>query len=161
MIVLYIKRKRISIIIFSLIISTLKNNIIIITVFQWFNAGIVSGYMLYLYNYMDKGEIYMPGQYSNYDFEETMVTLTDEDGNDKDFYIDERYEVDNQLYAAAIPAGVDNITEYYVFRLKDLGNDDFEMEDITDEEEYDAAADAYEEKLDARLWNKLNENENI
>jgi len=64
-------------------------------------------------------------------------------------------------YAAAIPAGVDNITEYYVFRLKDLGNDDFEMEDITDEEEYDAAADAYEEKLDARLWNKLNENENI
>ncbi|MCI8750056.1 MAG: DUF1292 domain-containing protein [Lachnospiraceae bacterium] len=103
----------------------------------------------------------MPGQYSNYDFEETMVTLTDEDGNDKDFYIDEIYEVDNQLYAAAIPAGVDNITEYYVFRLKDLGNDDFEMEDITDEEEYDAAADAYEEKLDARLWNKLNENENI
>ena len=46
----------------------------------------------------------MPGQYSNYDFEETMVTLTDEDGNDKDFYIDEIYEVDNQLYAAAIPA---------------------------------------------------------
>ena len=65
MIVLYIKRKRISIIIFSLIISTLKNNIIIITVFQWFNAGIVSGYMLYLYNYMDKGEIYMPGQYKD------------------------------------------------------------------------------------------------
>ncbi len=33
------------------------------------------------------------------------------------------------------------------------------MEDITDEEEYDIAADAYEEKLDARLWNKINEDE--
>ena len=39
-----------------------------------------------------------------YDFEETMVTLADEDGKDRDFYIDEIYEVDNQLYAAAIPA---------------------------------------------------------
>ena len=103
----------------------------------------------------------MADKNSEYEFEETMVTLTDEDGVEKDFYIDEIYEVNDKLYAAAIPAGVENITEYYVFRIRDLGNDDFEMEDITDEEEYDAAADAYEEKLDARLWNKLNENENI
>ena len=47
-----------------------------------------------------------------------------------------------------------NITEYYVFRIKDLGNDDFELEDINDEEEYDAAADAYEERLDARAWSE-------
>lgn len=103
----------------------------------------------------------MADNYSEYEFEETMVTLTDEYGNERDFYIDEIYEADGRLYAAAIPADVENITEYYVFRIRDLGNDDFEMEDITDEEEYDAAADAYEEKLDARLWNKLNENENI
>lgn len=31
-----------------------------------------------------------------------MVTLTDEDGIDKDFYVDEIYEVDGQLYAALI-----------------------------------------------------------
>lgn len=105
------------------------------------------------------GDYSMEDKDSVYEFEETMVTLTDEDGNEKDFYIDEIYEVDGRLYAAAIPAGVANITEYYVFRIKDLGNDDFEMEDITDEEEYDAAADAYEERLDARLWNKLNEDE--
>ncbi len=102
----------------------------------------------------------MAGKDSGYEFEETMVTLTDEDGNEKDFYIDEIYEVDSRLYAAAIPAGVDNITEYYVFRIKDLGNDDFEMEDITDEEEYDAAADAYEECLDTRAWNMTFEGEN-
>lgn len=101
----------------------------------------------------------MADKNSDYEFEETMVTLTDEDGNDKDFYIDEIYETDGKLYAAAIPAGVENITEYYVFRLKDLGNDDFEMEDITDEDEYDAAADAYEEKLDARIWNRIIESE--
>ena len=52
---------------------------------------------------------------------------------------------------------MENVTEYYVFRLKDLGNDDFEMEDIDDEEEYDAAADAYEEKLDARAWSRMME----
>ena len=57
----------------------------------------------------------------------------------------------------AIPGDVENVTEYYVFRLKDLGNDDFEMEDIDDEEEYDAAADAYEEKLDARAWSRMME----
>lgn len=106
-----------------------------------------------------KGLKSMADKNSDYEFEETMVTLTDEDGNDKDFYIDEIYEMGDKLYAAAIPAGVENITEYYVFRIKDLGNDDFEMEDITDEDEYDAAADVYEEKLDARLWNRIIESE--
>lgn len=91
---------------------------------------------------------------TEYEFEETMVTLTDEDGIDKDFYVDEIYEVDGRLYTALIPGFVENITEYYVFRTKDLGNDDFELEDINDEEEYDAAADAYEERLDARAWSE-------
>lgn len=91
---------------------------------------------------------------TEYEFEETMVTLTDEDGIDKDFYVDEIYEVDGRLYAALIPGFVENITEYYVFRIKDLGNDDFELEDINDEEEYDAAANAYEERLDARAWSE-------
>ena len=91
---------------------------------------------------------------SSYGFEETMVTLTDEDGLEKDFYVDEIYEVDGRLYAAVIPADVENVTEYYVFRLIDLGNDDFEMEDIEEEAEYDAAADAYEEILDTRMWNR-------
>ena len=35
---------------------------------------------------------------TEYEFEETMVTLTDEDGIDKDFYVDEIYEVDGRLY---------------------------------------------------------------
>ena len=86
---------------------------------------------------------------TEYEFEETMVTLTDEDGIDKDFYVDEIYEVDGRLYAALIPGFVENITEYYVFR-----KNDFELEDINDEEEYDAAADAYEERLDARAWSE-------
>lgn len=94
-----------------------------------------------------------------YGFEETMVTLTDEDGQDRDFYVDEIYPVDDRLYAALIPGDVDNVTEYYVFRVKDLGEDDFELEDIDDEDEYDAAADAYEEILDARLWSMQAENE--
>lgn len=91
---------------------------------------------------------------TKYEYEETMVTLTDEDGQERDFYVDEIYEVDHQLYASLIPGDTENVTEYYVFRLKDLGDDDFELEDIDDEEEYDAAADAYEEKLDARAWNQ-------
>ena len=94
-----------------------------------------------------------------YGFEETMVTLTDEDGLEKDFYVDEIYEVDGRLYAAVIPSDVENVTEYYVFRLIDLGNDDFEMEDIEEEAEYDAAADAYEEILDTRMWNREFEGE--
>lgn len=94
-----------------------------------------------------------------YGFEESMVTLTDEDGKDKDFYVDEIYEVDGKLYAALIPGNEEEITEYYVFRLRDLGDDDFELEDIDSEEEYDAAADAYEECLDTRLWNMAVEEE--
>ena len=57
---------------------------------------------------------------TEYEFEETMVTLTDEDGIDKDFYVDEIYEVDGRLYAALIPGFVENITEYYVFRINCL-----------------------------------------
>ena len=94
-----------------------------------------------------------------YEFEETMVTLVDEDGKEKPFYVDEMYMVKDQMYAALIPGDVENVTEYYVFRVKDLGNDDFELEDMDDEEEYDAAADAYEECLDTRLWNRTLENE--
>ncbi len=94
----------------------------------------------------------MRGEQEEYGFEETMVTLTDEDGKDRNFYVDEIYPAANRLYAALIPGDVRNVTEYYVFRLKDLGNDDFELEDIDDEEEYDMAADAYEECLDARAW---------
>ncbi len=101
----------------------------------------------------------MADKEGEYKFKETMVVLTDEDGADRDFYIDEIYEVDGRLYCAAIPADEENISEYYVFRIKDLGNDDFEMEDIDDEDEYDAAADAYEEKLDARLWSRIMESE--
>lgn len=101
----------------------------------------------------------MAKENSGYDFEETMVTLSDENGQDRDFYIDEIYEVADRLYAALIPADEENITEYYVFRLKDLGDDDFELEDITDEDEYDAAADAYEECLDTRMWNMAQDNE--
>ena len=103
--------------------------------------------------------IVMGAKESSYGFEETMVTLTDEDGLDKDFYVDEIYEVDGRLYAAVIPADVENVTEYYVFRLIDLGDDDFEMEDIEEEAEYDAAADAYEEILDTRMWNREFEGE--
>lgn len=101
----------------------------------------------------------MEDKESSYEFEETMVTLTDEDGLEKDFYVDEIYEVGDQIYAAVIPADVENVTEYYVFRLIDLGNDDFELEDIEEEEEYDTAADVYEEILDARAWNRAFEKE--
>ncbi len=92
---------------------------------------------------------------SEYGFEETIVTLIDENGEERDFYIDEIYTVNDKLYAAAILGDDEDVTEYYVFRLKDLGNDDFEMEDIDDEDEYNAAADAYEEKLDERAWNMI------
>lgn len=96
---------------------------------------------------------------NEYNFKETMVSLTDEDGQERDFYVDEIYPVNDVMYAALIPGDVDNVTEYYVFRLKDLGNDDFELEDIDNEDEYDAAADAYEECLDTRMWNKAFEEE--
>ena len=65
-----------------------------------------------------------------YEFEETMVTLVDEDGKEKPFYVDEMYMVKDQMYAALIPGDVENVTEYYVFRVKDLGNDDFELEEL-------------------------------
>ena len=39
----------------------------------------------------------MADKNSEYEFEETMVTLTDEDGVEKDFYIDEIYEVNDKI----------------------------------------------------------------
>ena len=41
-----------------------------------------------------------------------------------------------------------------VLELVNQRKNDFELEDINDEEEYDAAADAYEERLDARAWSE-------
>lgn len=90
---------------------------------------------------------------AEYEFEETTITLVDEDGNERLFYVDEIYDVDGKEYAALIPGDVDNVTEYYVFRTNHLGDDEYELEDIETEEEYDAAADKYEEILDTRAWN--------
>ena len=46
-----------------------------------------------------------------YEFEETMVTLVDEDGKEKPFYVDEMYMVKDQMYAALNPGDVENVTE--------------------------------------------------
>ena len=91
----------------------------------------------------------------NYEYEETTVTLTEPDGSERLYYVDEIYEINGAMYASLIPGDVANVTEYFVYRLKNLGNDDFELEDIDDEDEYNAAADVYESLLNDRYHNMV------
>ena len=89
------------------------------------------------------------------DMEEVLgsVTLTLEDDSEVECLILAIYQANGKDYIALLPLGADgepdDDSDVLIYRYVDHGEDeDPEIENIEDDEEYEAAADAFDELLD-------------
>lgn len=75
-----------------------------------------------------------------------ILTLTDEEtGEEKDFELLGRAELDGRVYIALVPANEE--TEEYVILRAEGEDDDMTLESIEDDEEFDKAADYFDDLL--------------
>ncbi|MBP3879007.1 MAG: DUF1292 domain-containing protein [Lachnospiraceae bacterium] len=79
-----------------------------------------------------------------------IITLTLDDNTELDCAILAIFPVDDKDYIALLPLGEEeDDDEVLIYRFIDKGDDaDPELENIDDDDEYDAAADAFDEILD-------------
>ncbi len=82
-------------------------------------------------------------------FDESIYTLTDEDGNEEEFMLLGSAEIEDKIYLALIPADqVDNEdAEFVILRQdKDENGEDL-LVTIEDDDEFDRVADLFEDEL--------------
>lgn len=82
-------------------------------------------------------------------YDESVYTLTDEDGNEEDFVLLGSAEIEDKVYLALVPSSqADNDNaEYVILRQdKDENGDDL-LVTIDDDEEFDSVADLFEDEL--------------
>ena len=85
-------------------------------------------------------------------FEENIVPLIDEDGNEVKFEIIADTEYEGATYLALIPAE-DESEEYFILKVIASEEDPDELEDlveIEDDEEFQKVADIFDEMLNAQ-----------
>lgn len=95
---------------------------------------------------------------NNEEFDEPKVSMTLEDGTELECDVIAIYPVDDREYIALLPDKVIpgyEENEVFLYRYKELEGDDVELTPIDDEEEYEAAADAFDELLDEEKFNEL------
>ena len=81
-----------------------------------------------------------------FDFEEEVFTLTDEEGNKSDFEFIGRIELGENTYVALVPVDGDE-EEYVILKVDKDENGEEYLSTIEDDEEFDKAADAFEDEF--------------
>ena len=81
-----------------------------------------------------------------FDFEEEVFTLTDEEGNESDFEFIGRIELGENPYVALVPVDGDE-EEYVILKVDKDENGEEYLSTIEDDEEFDKAADAFEDEF--------------
>ncbi|MEA4831522.1 hypothetical protein SDC9_176815 [bioreactor metagenome] len=79
----------------------------------------------------------------NFDYE--SVTLTDEDGVERDFQVIGNLEMDGFTYLALVPDNSDD-DEYIILKLVDENGEEV-LVTIDDDDEFDKVADAFENEV--------------
>lgn len=92
-----------------------------------------------------------------FDFEEEVFTLTDEEGNESDFEFIGRIELDGNNYVALIPADGED-EEYVILKVDTDENGEEYLVTIEDDEEFDKAADAFEDEFMSEIDYDAGEN---
>ncbi len=85
-------------------------------------------------------------------FEENIVPLIDEDGNEVKFEIIADAEYEGAMYFALIPADDEEVEEYFILKAVTSEEVDDELVDlieIEDDEEFAKVADIFDEMFDA------------
>ena len=81
-----------------------------------------------------------------FDFEEEVFTLTDEEGNESDFEFIGRIELGENTQVALVPVDGDE-EEYVILKVDKDENGEEYLSTIEDDEEFDKAADAFEDEF--------------
>ena len=81
-----------------------------------------------------------------FEFEQEVFTLTDEEGNESDFEFIGRIELDDNTYVALIPVDGGE-EEYVILKVETDENGEEMLITIEDDEEFDKAADAFEDEF--------------
>ncbi len=80
------------------------------------------------------------------ELDDNVITLTDEEtGEEKDFEIYARAEIDEQLYFALVP--VDDDGDEYVILKATVDGEDLVFETVDDDEEFEKAEDYFNDLL--------------
>lgn len=95
------------------------------------------------------------------ELDELTVTTMLEDGTELECDVIAKFPVSDKDYIALLPkTPVEGYAEdeVFLYRLTELGGDDIELTPIEDDDEYEAAADAFDEMLDEAEFNELSQN---
>ncbi|NLN55672.1 MAG: DUF1292 domain-containing protein [Clostridiales bacterium] len=84
------------------------------------------------------------------DSNEQIITLTDEEGNETEFYVIGDLEIEGKVYVALEPVENDN-DEYVILRVEADENGDETLVTIDNDEEFDKAAEAFENEFMSEL----------
>ena len=91
-----------------------------------------------------------------------MMSLELDDGTNLECESVATFDVEDTSYIALLPVeapeGYDD-DEVLVYRYIELPNDEFTLEPIDDEEEFDMVADAFDEILDEMEFNSMSEDD--
>ncbi len=91
--------------------------------------------------------------------EEVTVTLTLDNDEEIECVVLTIYEVDGKEYIALLPIneeGTEEDGEVYIYRYKEVDGEPT-LDNIEDDDEYEAAADAFDEWLDEQEFEELDE----
>ncbi len=93
----------------------------------------------------------------NEEFEEGTVTLTLEDDTEVECGIVAIYPAGDKEYIALLPLGGDEEAEgeVYLYRYSEDADGEPQLENIESDEEYEIAADAFDEMLDSEEYDEL------
>lgn len=93
----------------------------------------------------------------NEEFEEGTVTLTLDDDTEVECAIVAIYPAGDKEYIALLPLGGDEETEgeVFIYRYFEDENGEPQLENIESDEEYEIAADAFDEMLDSEEYDEL------
>ena len=84
-----------------------------------------------------------------------VLTLTDEDGKDVEFEFIGTVTLDGKEYYALVPFEDNDEGAYVILRAEDAGNGDVNLVSIEDDDEYEIAADAFDEWMDEQDFDDM------
>ncbi|MFS0727423.1 DUF1292 domain-containing protein [Paenibacillus sp. 1P07SE] len=76
-----------------------------------------------------------------------QLALVSEDGSEEMYQIAAEYRLNGRAYAALQTAAMKKLDELAFFRISSQPDGEFELDAVTDEEEWEAAAEAYDDLL--------------
>ncbi|MGN0374841.1 MAG: DUF1292 domain-containing protein [Butyrivibrio sp.] len=93
----------------------------------------------------------------NEEYEEGTVTLTLDDDTEVECAIVSIYPAGDREYIALLPLGGEEEKngEVYLYRYMEDENGEPSLENIEDDEEYEIAADAFDEMLDSEEYDEI------